>query len=134
MTERSTAAGRKAPVSGAGFTLIEIMVVLTLIAILASIAVPLYRNSVVKAREAALLENLYRMREAIDKYYADMDEYPPSLSELVEKKYIRTVPEDPVTKSSDTWVEVPAEEGSGVYDVHSGSELVGRSGTPYSEW
>lgn len=118
----------------AGFTLIELMMVLTIMAILLSIAIPRYMNSLVKAREAALLEDLYVMRDAIDKHYSDTGKYPSSLSALVEKKYIRVVPADPFTNSADTWVEVAAEEGEGIYDVRSGSEAVGRNDIPYTEW
>ncbi|MBI5234876.1 MAG: prepilin-type N-terminal cleavage/methylation domain-containing protein [Deltaproteobacteria bacterium] len=117
-----------------GFTLIELLIVLTLIGIVAGIAAPLYHKSVVSAREAALKENLYQMREAIDKYYADAGEYPQGLISLVEKKYIRSVPADPFTRSKDTWVEVPAEGETGVFDVKSGSALTGNNGTPYNEW
>jgi len=117
-----------------GFTLIELMMVLAIIAILLSIAVPRYMNSLTKAREAALLENLFQMRDAIDKYYADNGAYPESLMSLVDKKYVRSIPADPFTGSADTWVEVESQDGSGIYDVHSGSELTGRSGAPYGEW
>ena len=120
--------------AGRGFTLIELMLVITIIGILATIALPMYQSSVTKAREAALQENLFQMRTAIDKFYADQGEYPPSLTGLVEKKYIRAVPVDPFTGSMDTWAEVPPEEGTGVFDIRSGSDLVGRNGVPYSEW
>jgi general secretion pathway protein G len=109
------------------------MVVLTVIAILLSIATPMYFQSVVKAKEAALLENLHEMRSAIDKYYADHGEYPATLSALVEKRYIRAIPIDPFTESRDTWAEVRAEEG-GVYDVRSGSAEIGRNAVAYNEW
>ncbi|MBI5560688.1 MAG: prepilin-type N-terminal cleavage/methylation domain-containing protein [Deltaproteobacteria bacterium] len=127
--------GRRIRVGEArGFTLIELMVVLTIMAILVSIAVPRYMNSLTKAREAALLEDLYIMRDAIDKHYADTNEYPSSIQGLVDKKYIRTVPVDPFTDKSDTWVEVESEEGNGISDVHSGSPGVGRNAVPYNEW
>lgn len=108
--------------------------VVTLIGILATIAVPMYQNSVIKAREAALAEDLFTLRDAIDKYYADNRGYPASLSVLAEKKYIRFVPEDPFTRSSGTWVEVPSDDGSGLYDIKSGSDLVGTNGVAYQEW
>jgi general secretion pathway protein G len=132
------AAGLRGAIKGlvrpsAGFTLIELMTVLTIIAILATIAIPMYRNSVTRAKEAALLENLYQMRDVLDKYYADHGEYPQMLSSLVEKKYTRAIPVDPFTRSSDTWELVFSEDG-GIFDLHSGSELVGRNGIPYSEW
>ncbi len=126
--------GHKGPVrTSAGFTLIELMTVLSIIAILATIAIPMYRNSLTRAREAALLEDLYQMRDALDKYYADQGEYPQSLSALVDRKYFRAIPRDPFTKSNETWLDVPSEDG-GIFDVHSGSELVGSNGVPYSEW
>lgn len=127
---RLTGAGRRAR----GFTLIELMVVISIIGILATIAVPIYQNSVIKAKESTLKVDLYQMRSAIDKYYADNGEYPGSLLVLAEKKYIRTVPVDPFTWTSDTWVEVPPEEGEGVYDVKSGSKLIAVNGTSYNEW
>lgn len=110
------------------------MVVLTIIGVLAGIAVPMYQNSVVRAKEAALKENLYQIRDTIDEYYADHEEYPPSLSSLVESKYIRAIPPDPVADSGDAWIEVMAGDGNGVYDVRSGSGGVGRNGVPYNEW
>lgn len=117
-----------------GFTLIELLVVCTLMGILMSIAVPMYQSSILRAKEAALAEDLSQMREAIDKYYGDTGKYPSSLTDMVEKRYIRSVPEDPFTNSSATWAVVEAEGASGIYDVMSGSGLVGRNGTPYSEW
>lgn len=110
------------------------MIVLTIVGILAGIALPMYQGSLVRAREAALKENLYNMRDAIDKHYADRGQYPASLSELVSAKYMRSVPVDPLTNSIDTWVEVPADDGPGVYDVRSGSSGTGANGTAYNEW
>ncbi|MBI5599573.1 MAG: prepilin-type N-terminal cleavage/methylation domain-containing protein [Deltaproteobacteria bacterium] len=130
LTGRLTGAGK----GRAGFTLIELMMVLTIIAILASIAIPRYMQSLVKAREAALLEDLFQMRTAIDQHYADNGLYPQSLRELADKKYIRAVPVDPFTSSSDTWREVLADVSSGIYDVASGSDQVGTNGIPYSQW
>jgi general secretion pathway protein G len=124
-----------------GFTLIELMIVMTIIGILASIAAPNYQRSVIKAREAVLMENLYQMRRAIDAYFADHTKYPDSLEALVESKYLRGIPVDPFTNTTDTWetvVPTPTEEGEvaegGVEDVHSGSDLVGLNGTPYRDW
>ena len=124
-----------------GFTLIELMIVMTIIGILASIAAPNYQRSVIKAREAVLMENLYQMRRAIDAYFADHTKYPDSLEMLVESKYLRGIPVDPFTTTSDTWetvVPTPTAEGEvaegGVEDVHSGSDLVGLNGTPYRDW
>ena len=126
-----------------GFTLIELMIVMTIIGILASIAAPNYQRSVIKAREAVLLENLYQMRRAIDAYFVDKAMYPNSLDDLVGGKYLRAVPVDPFTNATDTWEMVqptPVEGGDGevaeggVENVHSGSDLVGLNGTPYREW
>src|SRR5512139_1145846 len=121
--------GRRSTVRG--FTLIELLIVMTIIGILASIAVPSYQRSVIKAREAVLMENLYQMRRAIDAYFADHAKYPESLEALVEGKYLRGIPSDPFTNSSETWetvVPTPTAEGEvaegGVEDVHSGSELI----------
>ena len=124
-----------------GFTLIELLIVMTIIGILASIAVPNYQHSVIKAREAVLMEDLYQMRRAIDAYFADQAKYPDSLEALVEAKYLRGIPTDPFTKLQDSWELVPPtprEDGSmaegGVENVLSGSELVGLNGIPYREW
>lgn len=135
MTVLRTVAGNRTPdTRRAGFTLVELIMVMAIITVLASIAVPLYHNSLVRAQEAALLEDLYIMRDSIDKYYLDHGEYPYSLSTLVEGKYMRIVPMDPLTESADSWNEVPADDGTGIYDVHSGSDSVGRNGVPYSQW
>jgi general secretion pathway protein G len=124
-----------------GFTLIELLIVMTIIGILASIAVPNYQRSVIKAREAVLMEDLYQMRRAIDAYFADHGKYPESLESLVESKYLRDIPRDPFTNAQDSWELVaptPTIEGEvaegGVEDVRSGSELMGLNGTPYREW
>lgn len=130
---RSRAAG--------GFTLLELIVVLAILGIIVSIALPAYRDATRRAREAVLKENLQRMREAIDEYYTDRDEYPPTLRDLVDAGYLRSMPEDPITESTETWeVELApwemVDEGdvAGIWDVRSGAEGVGLDGTPYSEW
>ena len=124
-----------------GFTLIELLVVMMIIVILAGTGTMLYTNSITKANEAALLQDLTVMRRAIDDYYADKNKYPASIETLVEEKYLRAVPRDPFTQSSDTWqIELSDPEPGnpsaepGVFDVKSGSDRVGINGTPYAEW
>ena len=124
----------------AGFTLLELITVVALVAILAAIALPNYRVAIIQSREAVLKENLYRMRDLIDQYYVDKGQYPPSLETLVEEGYLRKLPEDPFTRTAD-WTPVYAEpdpdrpgEPPGVYDVKSASELLSLGGMPYSEW
>jgi general secretion pathway protein G len=138
LSRRSLAAKRA---SEGGFTLIELMIVMSLIVILASIGLAVYTNSVTKAKESVLKEDLFRMRDAIDQYYSDKGKYPSSLQDLVSEKYLRSIPVDPFTNSADTWREVPAEPDPtnptvqpGVYDVKSGSELKALDGTNYSDW
>ncbi len=128
-------------ISQRGFTLIELMIVMTVIGILASIAVPSYQRHLIKAREAVLMEDLYQMRRAIDAYFADHISYPESLDDLVASKYIRDIPRDPFTQATDTWEEVPPTpsiEGEmaegGLEDVHSGDDRVGLNGVPYRDW
>ena len=123
-----------------GWTLIELTIVISLISILAAIALVGYRNALTRAREAVLQEDLFRMREAIDQHYADKGEYPASLGALVAAGYLRAVPEDPLTSSPDSWQTEAAEFDAanpfaqGIYDVRSGSEGTALDGTPYSEW
>lgn len=124
-----------------GFTLIELLIVMSIIGILASIAVPHYQRNLIKAREAVLMEDLYQMRRAIDAYFADHIKYPESLDDLVASKYLRDIPRDPFTQSSDTWEEVPPTpsiEGElaegGLEDVHSGDDRIGLNGIPYRDW
>ena len=124
-----------------GFTLIELMVVMSLIVILASIGLTVYTNSVVRAKESVLKEDLFRMRDAIDQYYADKGKYPATLDALVSDKYLRSIPVDPFTNSADTWRAVPSEPDPtnptaepGVYDVRSGSDQQALDGTHYADW
>lgn len=117
-----------------GFTLVELLVVLTIIATLLSIAVPRYSGSVDRAKEATLRENLATMRDAIDKYHADRNVYPGTLEELAAQKYLRKVPLDPVTDSTTSWILVPAESGSGIMDVKSGAQGEARDGSQYRAW
>ena len=119
-----------------GFTLIELMVVMTVIALLISIAVPRYFHSVEQAKEATLKQSLSVMRVAIDKFYGDNDRYPTSINELVFKKYIRAVPLDPITESTETWVtQAPSlDVSNAVFDIKSGAPGTAKDGTAYSEW
>jgi len=126
---------------GRGFTMIELLVVISIIVILASLGMVQYRNSVIRAREAVLKEDLFRMRDAIDQYYADRNKYPSSLDDLVSDGYLREIPIDPMTQSKDTWQTVNAEAGvndtspiPGIYDVKSGSEASSLDGTRYADW
>jgi general secretion pathway protein G len=121
---------------GGGFTLIELVVVLAIIALLLTLATPRYFHSIDKSKETILRANLAGTRDALDKYYGDNGKYPDSLAALVEKKYLRALPYDPITESNTTWVIVPpeaADKGS-VYDLHSGAEGNGSDGTPYNTW
>jgi len=125
------------PRSDAGFTLIELMIVMMIIGILVTIAEPSYRTQTIRARETALKKDLFIVRDVIDQYAADQGQYPDSLQELVDKGYLRSMPMDPFTRASDTWVEVrdaSGEEAGGIFDIHSGSDLVGLDGTPYNLW
>ena len=124
-----------------GFTLVELLIVISLISILAAMGLVQYKNSVLSSREAVLRTDLFRMRDAIDQYYADKGKYPSALDTLVSDGYMRKVPEDPITKSADTWQTVPAEPDPnnpsaepGIYDVKSGAQGTGLDGTNYSDW
>ena len=118
-----------------GFTLVELMVVLTIIGLLLSIVVPDYIGKVRRAEEAVLKENLTLMRDALDKHYADAGRYPGSLDELVSKRYLRSIPKDPLTQSSNWLVIGPTDpQKGGVYDIHSHAKGNGSDGTPYERW
>ncbi|MDD5772855.1 MAG: prepilin-type N-terminal cleavage/methylation domain-containing protein [bacterium] len=131
---QNTATGRKIKLQ-AGFTLIELVISLSILGIILSFAEPIYKNSIIKAKEAALKKDIFIIRDSIDQYYADNSSYPASLEELVEKKYIRSIPEDPFTKSKDTWVIISSvPEEVDVFDIHSGSDLLALDGTAYNEW
>lgn len=127
--------------SAAGWTLIELVIVISIIVILAGLAMVQYRNAVTLAQEAALKEDLFRMRDALDQYYADKNKDPTSLQDLVSEGYLRSIPNDPFTRSNTTWQEIQGEPDPddfsaepGVVDVKSGSEKVGSDGRAYSEW
>lgn len=118
-----------------GFSLVELLVVLAILALLLTLAVPRYFSSIDRAKESALIEDLSAMRDSIDKFYGDTGQYPESLSKLVEQKYIRKIPIDPITEKSTTWILLDAEPPlTGVSDVHSGAETLAKNGTKYSEW
>jgi len=127
--------------AAAGFTLIELIVVTTLIIVLSTMAMVSYQNSVIRAREAVLKEDLFRLRDAIDQYYADKTRWPATLQDLVTDGYVREIPKDPMTDSAETWQTVPAEADPsntsaepGIFDVKSGSDKLALDGTPYTEW
>jgi general secretion pathway protein G len=119
-----------------GFTLIELLVVLAIIATLLTIAVPRYYSSLDKSKEAVLKENLYQLRDAIGKYYADRGKYPESLQALATDRYLRSVPLDPVTESATTWIVVAPEDPQkgGVFDVKSGAAGKAIDGTEFATW
>jgi general secretion pathway protein G len=117
-----------------GYTLLELMIVVTIVAILATLAEPMWQESVMKAREASLKQTLFTVRDVLDQYRADRGKYPQALTEVISAGYLRQMPADPFTKSTTTWQEIPAEREGGVFDVHSGSPLVSTDGTPYNQW
>jgi len=127
--------------SCSGFTLIELLVVLSIIVVLASMGLAQYKNSIVRASEAVLKQDLFLMRDAIDQYYADKGQYPSSLDSLASDGYLRKMPDDPFTHSSSSWVAVPAEPdpnnpsaSSGISDVKSGSDATALDGSKYADW
>lgn len=117
-----------------GFTLIELMIIVTIVGILVTMAVPSFRQSVVRAREAVLIRDLFTVRDLLDQHRGDKGRYPASLNDLVASGYLRAVPQDPFTRSSATWQEIYEATEGGVFDVHSGSDLVGANGVPYNQW
>jgi general secretion pathway protein G len=124
-----------------GFTLIEVLIVITLVTVLASVGLATYTNAVKRAREATLREDLFRMRDAIDQYYADKNKYPSALQDLVSDGYLRDIPKDPMTDSADSWQTVNAEPdpsnaaaAPGIFNVKSGSEDTAMDGSKYSDW
>ena len=125
----------------AGFTLVELMIVMAIIGVLLTVAIPSYVGAVRQAREAVLREDLHVMRAAIDSYTADKQKAPQSLDDLVNEGYLRSIPADPMTRSKDTWQTSTSDAlhsldqtDPGIDDVHSGSEEQGSDGQPYSEW
>lgn len=124
--------------SPGGFTLIELLIVITIIGILVTLAQPSYQRAVTAAKEATLKEDLFILRDTIDQFYADNGKYPLALNDLVEKRYIRRVPKDPITGSADTWTLIyfTDEQGqqNGIFDVRSGSDAIALDGMRYSDW
>lgn len=119
-----------------GFTLIELLVVLAIISTLVTMAVPRYFSSLKKSKEAVLKENLWMMRDALDKYYGDIGKYPDRLEDLAAKKYLRAIPIDPMTEKATTWrvIPPPDPDKGGVYDIKSGAEGTSTAGGAYSDW
>lgn len=119
-----------------GFTLVELMVVMAIIALLLALALPRYFNHLETSRETILKQDLAVMRDAIDKYHGDRDRYPDSLGELVDARYLRSLPVDPITDRADTWATVapPNGETGNVYDIRSGAPGVARDGSAYADW
>ena len=124
-----------------GFTLIELMIVMAIIAILATIAIPIYVRTLQRAKEATLKEDLHTMRTAIDSYTVDKEKAPESLDDLVQAGYLKSIPVDPVTSSSETWITSQSdiltdinETQGGLDDVHSGSQALASDGTSYNTW
>jgi general secretion pathway protein G len=121
--------------SSKGFTLVELLLVLFLVALLASLVMPVATKSVDQANESALKENLHVLRKAIDDYYANTGRYPQSLAQLVEKRYIRRIPVDPLTGNATSWIEIRADDlPEGIRDIHSGAAGNASDGKPYRDW
>jgi general secretion pathway protein G len=132
---------RRSRLKAAGFTLIELMIVISMILILMSVAIPLYNQSITRAREAVLRQNLFTMRSVIDQFSMDKQKAPQSLDDLVQAGYLKQIPTDPMTNSKDTWQTVQEDvlvsvdqNQPGITDVHSGSEANGSDGTAYNTW
>lgn len=124
-----------------GFTLIELMIVMSILLILITIAIPIYNQSILRARESVLRQDLFTMRQVIDQYTLDKQKAPQALEDLVSAGYIKLIPNDPFTGRNDTWQPVqedvtldPSVTEPGISDVHSGSNQVGSDGTAYSSW
>ena len=117
-----------------GFTLVELMIVMSIMGILATIAAPSYQSSLIRAKETVLRQDLFTLRELLDHHRADRGKYPPSLDGLVSAGYLRAILKDPFTNSSSSWQEITEPTEGGIFDVYSGSDLVETNGTPYNKW
>ena len=117
-----------------GFTLVELMIVVSIVGILATIAAPSYQSSLIRAKETVLRQDLFTLRELLDHHRADQGKCPPSLEGLVSAGYLRAIPKDPFTNSSSSWQEITEPTEGGIFDVYSGSDLVGTNDTPYNKW
>ena len=135
--------GKKRRASRRGFTLIELMIVISMMAILVSVAIPAYRESVVRARESVLRQNLFTLRSLISQYTLDKQKAPQALDDLVSGGYLKQIPMDPMTNRNDTWtadqetdtiMSLDQQDQGGIVDVHSGSSGVGSDGTAYNTW
>ena len=133
---RNTESGKRAWAlsSSQGFTIIELMIVVTIVGILATLAVPSYHAAIIKAKEGALRQDLFSLRDVIDQHRADKGKYPESIQSLVSAGYLRRVPTDPLTGATTSWQEMVDENEGGMVDVFSGSDLVGTNGVPYNQW
>ena len=135
--ERSTQTGRRRP----GFTLIELMIVMAIVSIIISIAVPLYQKSIIRSKESVLRNNLFTLRTVIDEYTYDKQKAPQTLQDLVTEGYLRAVPTDPITNSDSSWrviqedpMSAASQNEPGIWDVRSGSDQKSLEGTPYADW
>ena len=126
--------GRVSEWNAKGFTLIELMIVVSIVGILATLAAPSYQSSLIKARETVLRHDLFTLRELLDQHRADQGKYPPSLDGLITAGYLRALPKDPFTNSPNSWQQIMEPTEGGIFDVYSGSDLVGTNGTPYNQW
>lgn len=141
MSEWTRATRRPAGGAAGGFSLLELIVVMAVLGILVVFALPAYQDATLRAKEAVLKEDLQRMREALEQYLTDQGVYPESLQDLVDGGYLRTMPVDPITESSETWqydyapwMMVDQGQPAGIWDIYSGAEGEGLNGIPYAEW
>jgi general secretion pathway protein G len=138
---KSVNAARKSACATWGFTFVELMIVMAIISILLNVAIPIYTRSIIRAKESVLKNNLFTLHTVIDEYSYDKQKAPQSLDDLVSAGYLRTIPVDPMTGTSDSWKIIPEDATNtvdqadpGIFDVRSGSDKTSLEGTPYSEW